>query len=105
MPWPGQIAAECGIGLRHRRHDAVERLVPRGAAEAVGAPVAEQRMQEARGIVDDLARRLPAHAQEALAVRIGLVPRDAHQLAVAHLGQHAAQRRMAVHRTHRADDP
>src|SRR2546426_1694592 len=62
------------IGVRHGRHDAVERVVPSGAPKIVAAPIADQRMQQARGVVDDLARRPSSYAEEPLTVRIGFIP-------------------------------
>ena len=108
------VGGECAVAgpdrcsLRRRpcdrRYDALECFVPGGRPEAIAAPVADQRMQQPCRVADDLARCLPADAQEAAAVGVRFVTSYAQQLAVTHLGQHAAQGRMTVHRAHRADD-
>src|SRR5271167_2544568 len=61
------------FGLRRRRHNAIERVVPSGAPELVGTPIADQRMQQPRGVADDLARCLSSYAEEPLTVRIGFI--------------------------------
>jgi len=102
VTWP-----DCGRlwrSLGDAGDDAIECLVPSCSAEFITAPIANERMEHSSGIADDFSRRLPSDAKETTAIRIGFVAFDTYELASAHLGQHAAQRRMTVHRTHRADD-
>ena len=100
-PEPDRLAARGA----HPRGDEVERLVPRRLSPRVGpAARAHQRVQQAVGVADDLARGLAALAEEALAVGVVGVAPQAHEAAVLHLDQHAAEGRVAVHRAHRADD-
>src|SRR6202022_4497691 len=93
-----------GLRPRHARHDAVECFVPSGLTKRVGSPIADQWIKEARWVIDDFSRRVPSNTEKPLAVRIFLVALDADELPVMDLGQHAAKRRMTVHRTHRADN-
>ena len=85
----------------HALGDQIERLVPRRLAEGVVATRADEGMEQARRIADDLVGSLAAYAQEPLAVRVvGVAPHPEHA-AVLDVDQHAAQRGMTVHRTHR----
>ena len=88
----------------HARRDQVERLVPRGAAPGVvGAMRSDEGRQQALRIADDLARRVAAHAEKAAAVRVVGIAPHADEPPILHVDEHAAQRGVAVHRTHRAD--
>jgi hypothetical protein len=100
-PQPHPLAS----GSLHALHDAIECLVPAHSAPGVrGAAVAHQRMEQPLGIVDDLTRGLPAHAQKTLAVRVVFVAHHSHQAPMLDFDQHATQSRMTAHRTHGADD-
>jgi len=58
---------------------------------------------KARRIADDLARSLPAHAQEAAAVRVVGVAAHADEASVLDVDEHPAPRWMTVHRAQGAD--
>src|SRR5439155_24701768 len=60
-------------------------------------------MKQPLGIADDLARRVAPDAEKATAVGIVGIAADRFDLAVLDVDEHSAQRRMAIHRTHRAE--
>ena len=64
----------------------------------------EQRLGQAQRVSLDLVRRAAPDAEEAVAIRVVRVPLDLDQPPILHRDQHAAVRRMAVHRAHRMDD-
>src|SRR5206468_6430223 len=75
------------------------RLTPRSATLR-----ADYRVEQAPGVAQDLSGGLPTHAQEALAVRILLVAAGSDNPPIFELDEHPAERRVTVHRAHRADD-
>src|SRR5262249_10366889 len=85
----------------HRLDDAVERFIPSGAAPAVGPSCPHQRVQQALRIVEDLQRGPAPDAQKPLAIGVALVAGDFVYSPVLHMDEHAAERWVAVHRTHR----
>ena len=60
-------------------------------------------MKQALGVADDLAGRVAADAEKATAVGILGIAADRFDPAVLDVDEHSAQRRMAIHRTHRAE--
>src|SRR6516165_362468 len=89
----------------HRFDNAVERLIPACLAPgAARAALPDHGMEHSIRVADDLARCVSADAQKALAVRILLVTADRDDASVFDLDEHAAQGRVAIHRTHRPAD-
>src|SRR5437773_880521 len=88
----------------HSPGDQVERLVPTGLAPLMLRPArADQRLQEAPRVADDLSRGLAPDAEKAAAVRVVGVPADLDETIVLDLDEHAAQGRMTAHRAHGPD--
>src|SRR5207244_11128325 len=85
----------------HLLHDPVQDLRPLGAPPCVLAPAcADERVEEATRVADDLARGLAADAQKAPAVGSVEIAPDAEEPPVLDLDEHAAQGGVAVHRAH-----
>src|SRR5436190_20198002 len=66
---------------------------------------ADQRLQEAPRVADDLSRGLTPDAEKAAAVRVVGVPADPDETTVLDLDEHPAQGRMTAHRAHGSNGP
>jgi hypothetical protein len=64
---------------------------------------AVHRMEKPLRVVDNLTRGVTADAEKAAAIRIVGVAADGGDPSILEVHQHSAERRMAVHRAHRAD--
>ncbi len=86
--------------------DGIEGVVPADLLPGAAARPSPQGMEEPARVVDDLARRMAADAEEPAAVGVvRIAPHAVDAAALVEVDQHPAQRRMAVHRTHGADGP
>src|SRR5262245_14377595 len=94
-----------GSDRPHALHDEIQRLIPTCAAPGIRAAIITNLgVQQSFRIAKNLVGATPAHAKEALTVRIALVTADGLELATFHLDQHSAKRWMTIHGTHGPDD-
>src|SRR5262249_18547234 len=88
----------------HAVDDAVQSFLPACAVPRPAPLSADHRVEQPPRVVEDLSGRLSTDAQETLAVRIFLVAAGADDPPILELDEHPAERRVAVHGAHRADN-